>query len=45
VIKLLCPLIISDEALAKGLAIIEESIKEACQQFRRIPSEKDFFQS
>jgi diaminobutyrate-2-oxoglutarate transaminase len=45
VIKLLCPLIISDEALAKGLAIIEESIKEACEQFRRIPSEKDFFQS
>ncbi len=45
VIKLLCPLIISDEALAKGLAIIEESIKEACDQFRRIPSEKDFFQS
>lgn len=45
VIKLLCPLIISDEALGKGLAIIEESIREACQQFRRIPSEKDFFQS
>jgi diaminobutyrate-2-oxoglutarate transaminase len=45
VIKLLCPLIISDEALAKGLAIIEESIKESCEQFRRIPSERDFFQS
>lgn len=45
VIKLLCPLIISDEALDKGLAIIEESIKEACEQFRRIPKEKDFFQS
>ncbi|MFH2134686.1 MAG: diaminobutyrate--2-oxoglutarate transaminase [Pseudomonadota bacterium] len=45
VIKLLCPLIISDEALAKGLGIIEESIKESCEQFRRIPSEKDFFQS
>lgn len=45
VIKLLCPLIISDEALAKGLAIIEESIKEAREQFRRIPREKDFFQA
>ncbi len=45
VIKLLCPLIISDEALAKGLDIIEESIKESCDHFRRIPSEKDFFQS
>lgn len=45
VIKLLCPLIISDEALAKGLDILEESISEACEQFRKIPSEKDFFQT
>jgi len=43
VIKLLCPLIISDESLAKGLDIIEESIDEACEHFRRIPEEKDFF--
>ncbi|MBU1427121.1 MAG: diaminobutyrate--2-oxoglutarate transaminase [Gammaproteobacteria bacterium] len=45
VIKLLCPLTITDEALGKGLDIIEESISEACRQFRRIPQEKDFFQS
>lgn len=45
VIKLLCPLIISDEALKKGLDWIEESISESCQQFRKIPSEKDFFKA
>ena len=44
VIKLLCPLTISDEALNKGLDMIEESISESCEHFRRIPSEKDFFQ-
>jgi diaminobutyrate-2-oxoglutarate transaminase len=45
VIKLLCPLTISNEALARGLDMIEESISESCEHFRRIPSEKDFFQS
>jgi len=45
VIKLLCPLTISEEALNKGLDIIEESISESCEHFRRIPCEKDFFQS
>jgi diaminobutyrate-2-oxoglutarate transaminase len=45
VIKLLCPLTISDEALSKGLDMIEESISESCEHFRRIPSEKDFFPS
>ena len=45
VIKLLCPLTISEEALNKGLDIIEESISESCEHFRRIPSEKDFFPS
>ncbi|MGA7594873.1 MAG: diaminobutyrate--2-oxoglutarate transaminase [Gallionella sp.] len=44
VIKLLCPLTISDEALGRGLDMIEESISESCEHFRRIPSEKDFFQ-
>lgn len=45
VIKLLCPLIISDEALAKGLDILEASISESCDHFRRIPQEKNFFSS
>lgn len=44
VIKLLCPLTISDEALAKALDIIEESIDESCKHFHRIPEEKDFFE-
>ena len=43
VIKLLCPLTISDESLAKGLDKIEESISESCEHFKRIPEEKDFF--
>ncbi|MDP2694852.1 MAG: diaminobutyrate--2-oxoglutarate transaminase [Gallionella sp.] len=45
VIKLLCPLTISDEALADGLDKIEASISEACAQFKRMPREKDFFQA
>jgi len=43
VIKLLCPLTISDKSLTKGLDMIEESISESCDHFRRIPEEKDFF--
>jgi diaminobutyrate-2-oxoglutarate transaminase len=45
VIKLLCPLTISDSALNDGLDKIEESISESCDNFKRIPSEKDFFQT
>lgn len=45
VIKLLCPLTISDEALGQGLEMIEKSISESCEHFRRIPREKDFFQA
>lgn len=44
VVKLLCPLTISDAALNKGLDLIEESISEACEHFKRIPRERDFFQ-
>lgn len=45
VIKLLCPLTISDEALADGLDKIEASIAETCAQFKRMPREKDFYQA
>lgn len=45
VIKLLCPLTISDAALADGLDKIEASIAEACAQFKRMPREKDFYQT
>jgi diaminobutyrate-2-oxoglutarate transaminase len=43
VVKLLCPLIISDESLKKGLDIIEDSIREVCAGVDEIPEEKDFF--
>jgi diaminobutyrate-2-oxoglutarate transaminase len=45
VVKLLCPLIISDAALDDGLNKIEESISEACAQFKLMPREKDFYQA
>ncbi|MDX8379910.1 MAG: diaminobutyrate--2-oxoglutarate transaminase [Gallionella sp.] len=45
VIKLLCPLTISDESLEKGLNIIETSINEACESFKKMPHGKDFFPS
>lgn len=44
VIKLLCPLTISDEALAEGLDKIEESISDACAQFKRMPREKNYYE-
>lgn len=44
VVKLLCPLIISEDALSDGLDKIEESISEACAQYKRMPREKDFYQ-
>ncbi len=43
VVKLLCPLIISDKNLEAGLNIIEESIREVCAGEDEIPEEKDFF--
>lgn len=43
VIKLLCPLIIADENLARGIDIIEASIKEVCNKFDEIPEESDYF--
>lgn len=43
VVKFLCPLIISDENLEKGLDIIERAIKEVCAKEDSIPEEKDYF--
>ena len=45
VIKFLCPLIISDENLKKGIDIIETAIKEVCAKEESIPEEKDYFNS
>lgn len=43
IIKLLCPLTIGEETLAKGIDIIEESISEVCTKLNRIPETSDYF--
>lgn len=43
VVKLLCPLTISEENLAKGIDILEQSIKEVCAKEDDIPEENDYF--
>lgn len=42
VVKFLCPLIISEENLKKGIDIVEQSIKEVCAK-EDIPEDKDYF--
>ena len=43
VVKFLCPLIISDENLKKGIDIVEQAIKEVCANEATIPEEIDYF--
>ncbi|HEY7774853.1 MAG TPA: diaminobutyrate--2-oxoglutarate transaminase [Marinagarivorans sp.] len=43
IVKFLCPLIISDENLKKGIDIIEESIKEVCAKEDSIPESSCYF--
>jgi len=43
VVKLLCPLIISDENLAKGIDILEQAIREICAESGKVPEEIDYF--
>lgn len=43
VVKLLCPLIISEENLCKGLDIIESAIKDVCAKEDSMPEESDYF--
>ena len=43
VVKLLCPLVISDDNLNRGLDIIEESIREVCSDTAHYPEEETFF--
>ena len=43
VIKLLCPLIISDENLTKGIDILEEAVRMVCRRVDEIPEENDYF--
>ncbi|WP_207061413.1 diaminobutyrate--2-oxoglutarate transaminase [Motiliproteus sp. SC1-56] len=43
VVKFLCPLVISDENLKRGLDIVEQAIKEVCAKEDSIPEEKIYF--
>jgi len=43
VIKFLCPLIISDENLEKGIDIVEEAISYVCSKEDSMPEESDYF--
>jgi diaminobutyrate-2-oxoglutarate transaminase len=45
VIKFLCPLIISDENLKRGIDIVEQSVKEICAKEDSFEEEKDYFDS
>ncbi len=43
VVKFLCPLVISDENLKKGLDVVEQGIKEVCAKESEIPEDNDYF--
>lgn len=43
VVKFLCPLIISDENLKRGIDILEKAVMEVCAKEDSIPEEKDYF--
>ena len=43
VVKFLCPLIINDENLKKGIDIVEQAIKEVCANEESIPEEVYYF--
>ncbi|MDX2424828.1 MAG: diaminobutyrate--2-oxoglutarate transaminase [Cycloclasticus sp.] len=44
VVKFLCPLIISDENLKKGIDNVESSIREVCAKENEMPEEKMYFE-
>ncbi len=43
VVKLLCPLIISEENLKRGLDMLEEAVRKACSRIDDYASEDDYF--
>lgn len=43
IIKLLCPLVISQESLTKGLDIIEAAVKAVCGRLDEIPEDSCYF--
>ncbi|WNZ54252.1 diaminobutyrate--2-oxoglutarate transaminase [Microbulbifer sp. EKSA008] len=45
IVKLLCPLIITDQNLKKGIDIIESAIREVCAGERDMPEERVFFEA
>jgi diaminobutyrate-2-oxoglutarate transaminase len=45
IVKLFCPLTITQENLEKGISILRESIKEVCSKEDEIPEEKVYFQT
>jgi diaminobutyrate-2-oxoglutarate transaminase len=44
VVKFLCPLITSDENLARGIDIVEQAVKEVCANADSIPEAVDYFE-
>jgi len=44
VVKFLCPLVISDTNLKRGIDIVEEAIRETCAKEANIPEEYDYFE-
>ena len=45
VVKFLCPLVISDDNLKKGIDIVEQAIRETCAGEDSIPEEFDYFET
>lgn len=43
VVKFLCPLVIKQENLAKGIDIVEQAIKDVCAAENSIPEDSDYF--
>ncbi len=44
IVKFLCPLVISEANLEKGIDIVEEAIREVCAKTDSIPEEKVYFE-
>ena len=45
IVKFLCPLVITDENLKKGIDIVEAAIKEVCAKEDHIPEEHVYFEA
>lgn len=43
IVKIFCPLIITEALLKEGMDILEQSVAEICGQVDEIPEEHDFF--